>query len=78
MNTDNPFILHEHQIDEKMQRLGLGDLRHAAQLTIQFEAENRIQDEGITDEQEVLNLYSQIKRQYLEYMDYRMKRAQHE
>jgi hypothetical protein len=66
----NPFIAHHQQQEAEIEKHGLNDINPAYAAIIKIEANTRIRFESITDEDEIIKVYAEVKQQYLEYLRY--------
>lgn len=66
----NPFIVQAQEQEAELARLGLSDMSPFGTSTVRMKAESRIRKDNITDEDEKLKVYAEIKQQYLEYLEY--------
>lgn len=73
MNTEhpNPFIAYHQQQEADLEKYGLSDIDPEYAAIIKLEANMRIRDEKIIDETEKIKVYTEVKQQYLEYLEYR-------
>lgn len=69
--SSNPFIARSQQYDAKFSQYGLDEFDDVfARSRIKSEAEQRIRDENIIDDDEKHRIYDEIKKQYREYLSY--------
>lgn len=71
--SENIFKKSDQEHDARMTKWGLQDLDSTAQMTISLKAKQCIYDEKITDETEKLQVYKDVKQQYLEYAEEKSK-----
>ena len=66
----NPFIERDKQETAEIARLGLDDIPSYELWKVRKEAEKRIKDGNITNDDDICKVYAEAKRQWLEYKEY--------